>query len=596
MFKKISKVLLFIIAINFLLVFPYGVRAEGARLFFSPSSGTYNVGKTFTVRVMVDSGGGAGINAAEASVSFEPSMLKITAISNSNTIFKLWTNDPTESLSKIPSFNKAGSLSFGGGLPSTYSGSAGNILSITFSALKVGTASLNFSGAMVLANDGKGTNIFSGATAAKFTITEEEKPKEEPKKETPPVETKIPDIKKEEPAKAPKGILPPTPEITSLTHPDQNKWYANNNPEFSWKLLLDITGVSMMIDDSPIKDPNVESDGIVESKKYEKIADGSHYFHIKLKNQNGWGPITHRKFQVDVTPPVPFNITVNNGNDPTNPTPIINFETKDITSGLEKYQINLDNESADLPPRDFKYEPYKTKVLRPGEHTITIAAFDRALNAASSTRKFIVEPLKSPIITEIPKILSKKENLNIRGTSFYPNTNIVISIVLSKKETETIKIPTDNDGNWSYFRDRTMDKGNYEIFAKLVDNRGAESYDTSRQYLSVVSPNIIDAYGLFIIILLLIVIMLLTIYVLYLKRNIKLKKERLERELAEAKNKTAEIFLALGEEVGELIEFADKKAGISESEKRTRDKIVEALAISEEFITKEIDDVEKEVK
>jgi len=592
--KRFSSLILFIFAINLLLVFPHGVQAAGARLFFSPGSGTYNVGKSFTVRVMVDSGGGAGINAAEASIGFDPAVLKITAISNSNSIFKLWTNDPTESLSKIPSYNKAGSFSFGGGLPSTYSGSAGNILSISFSALKVGTASLDFSGAMVLANDGKGTNIYSSGSTAKFII--EEPPKEEPKKEVPPVETKIPEVKKEEPVKTPKGILPPSPEITSLTHPDENKWYANNNPEFSWKLLLDITGVSMEITDSSITDPNIESDGIVESKKYEKIADGSHFFHIKLKNQNGWGPINHRKFQVDVTPPTPFIISINNNNDPTNPTPIVNFETKDLTSGLEKYQIILDNESSDLPPRDFIYDPYKTKILKPGEHTITIAAFDRAVNSASSTKKFIVEPLKSPIITEMPKILSKKENLSIRGTSFYPNINVVISIILSKKETETIKVPTDNDGNWSYFRDRPMDKGSYEISVKLVDNRGAESYETSKQYLSVVSPNIIVAYGLFIILFLLLLILLLVFYILYLKRNIKLKKERLERELSEAKNKTAEIFLALGEEVGELIEFADKRAGISESEKRTRDKIVEALAISEEFIAKEIEDVEKEVK
>jgi hypothetical protein len=592
MIKRAALLLLFAFTINFALIYPSVTQAAGARLFFSPGSGAYTVGKTFTARIMVDSGGGAGINAAETTVNFDPSILKITSLSTASSIFKLWTNDPTEALSKISSFNKAGSFSLGGGLPGTYSGSAGSILSITFSALKAGTATVSFSGSLVLANDGQGTNIYSGSTQGKYIIKEAEEPKEE-KPITPPA--KVPETKKEEPVKQ-KGILPPTPEVSSVTHSDENRWYANNNPEFSWKLLLDITGVSMMISDLDATDPNIESDGIVEAKKYEKIADGSHYFHIKLKNTNGWGPISHRKFQVDTAPPLPFVISINNGNDGTNPAPIVSFETKDLTSGVEKYQIVLDGDSSDVAPRDFKAEPYKTKILKPGEHTISIAAIDYAMNAASTSKKFIVEPLKAPIITEIPKVMSRKESLSIRGTSFYPNINIVISIVLSKKETETVKVPTDNDGNWSYFRDRPMEKGNYEIFAKLVDSRGAESYETSRQYLSVISPNIIDAYGIYIIIFLLIIILLLSIYAWYLKNTMKLTRERMQRELAEAKNKTGEIFLALGEEVGELIELADKRPGVSESEKRTRDKIVEALAISEEFIAKEIEDVEKEIK
>ena len=44
------------------------------------------------------------------------------------------------------------------------------------------------------------------------------------------------------------------------------------------------------------------------------------------------------------------------------------------------------------------------------------------------------------------------------------------------------------------------------------------------------------------------------------------------------------------------MEYADKKQGLSESERRVKDKILEALSISEEFITKEIEDVEKEIK
>ena len=43
------------------------------------------------------------------------------------------------------------------------------------------------------------------------------------------------------------------------------------------------------------------------------------------------------------------------------------------------------------------------------------------------------------------------------------------------------------------------------------------------------------------------------------------------------------------------MELADKKTGLSESEKRVKDKLQDALDISEEFIGKEIEDVNKEI-
>jgi hypothetical protein len=596
-FIKKTSVFIFVFYLASFGLFIDDARADNAKLFFSPGTGSFDVGKTFTVRVMVDSGGGVGINAVEANVNFDPSLVKISSISVSGSIFKLWTNDPTESLSKISSFNKSGTISFGGGLPSSYKGSSGNILSISFSGVKTGTAKLSFSGAMILAADGQGTNVYGSASGATFNIVE-------PAKTTPPpVETKtptptttIPVIKKEEPKTEKKGILPPAPEVSSITHPMEEKWYSNNGPEFTWKLLLDITGVGISVTEDPAADPGSNVGGIVESKKYERIADGTHYFNIKLKNQNGWGPITHRKFQVDVTPPDPFDIAVMNSGDQTDPSPVLVFNTKDAASGIDKYQVIIDNEASEISPRDFKKEPYKPKVLKPGEHNVTIAAFDKANNAASSSKNLIVEPLKTPIITEIPKSMSRKDSLVIRGTSFYPQVTISISIQKSKNDIEVVKVTTDNEGNWSYFRDRTMDKGSYEIWAKIIDKRGAESYDTSKQYLEVVSPNIITAYGLYIIIFLAALIIFLSIYIWYERRNSRQQKERLQREINEAKKKTGEIFLALSEEVGELIEYADKRAGVSESERRVKDKIEEALSISEEFITKEIDDVEKEIK
>lgn len=74
------------------------------------------------------------------------------------------------------------------------------------------------------------------------------------------------------------------------------------------------------------------------------------------------------------------------------------------------------------------------------------------------------------------------------------------------------------------------------------------------------------------------------------------KKKNIENEINELRRRYSEVFSALREEISELIEIADKKPGLSESEKRVKVKIIEALDISEEFIDKETDDIEKELE
>ena len=75
-----------------------------------------------------------------------------------------------------------------------------------------------------------------------------------------------------------------------------------------------------------------------------------------------------------------------------------------------------------------------------------------------------------------------------------------------------------------------------------------------------------------------------------------MEKRRIKQETEEMKSKLGKIFAALREEVDELIELADQRPGLSESERRVKEKLQESLDISEEFITKEVEDVEKEIK
>ena len=176
-----AKAFLAIFILSSLLVFSRVGAAGSATLFISPGAGKYQIGKSFTVSVMVNSGGGAGINAGESVIKYDSAALTVKSVSKGTSIFSLWTTEPTFS-------NGNGTITFGGGSPSPYKGTAGTICSVTFSPVKAGETEVKFTSGLVSAADGMGTNILSGFGSAKFTI--EEAPKEEPKKEEPKTEKK----------------------------------------------------------------------------------------------------------------------------------------------------------------------------------------------------------------------------------------------------------------------------------------------------------------------------------------------------------------------------------------------------------------------
>ncbi|PLX27088.1 hypothetical protein C0583_05075 [Candidatus Parcubacteria bacterium] len=579
--RRISLFLIFVF--TFAVFTPNIAQGASASLLLSPSSSKIEVGKSFTMNVVVNSGGGVGINAADGLIKFDPAYITVSKVSDASSIFKLWTTDPTFS-------NSAGTITFGGGSPGSYTGSAGTIFSVTFVSKQVGTTEVTYRSGNVLAADGLGTNIVDGLGKATYEIFEpvvEEEPEEEVVEEEP---------EEEEVEEKPKGLLPPIPEIDSDTHPDENTWYSNNRPEFNWKVLADLTGVAFKITDNPKDDPGVVNEGIIETETFTEQKDGEQYFHIKYQNQYGWGQVSHRKVMIDATPPEDFKLAIDDKGDSTNPTPNLVFSTTDETSGIEKYNIIIGTESFDVTPDNVSTGSYKSPVLAPGEYSATVVAVDKAGNTASSSVMFVIDPLKAPIITSVPDVISKKDDLVVQGTSFYSNVRVKVYIERTGKDTIEGEVETDESGNWAFVYKDGLDKGTYNVSAIIIDSRGAQSLSSTKHLLNVVSPSIICSYGLWIILVLLLAIALLVGYIFYQRKFFIAEKLRIKREADELKVKMSKIFYALHEEVDELIELADKKAGLSESERRVKEKLQESLDISEEFIGKEIEDIEKEIK
>lgn len=201
--KRVSTLVLAIFFCCLLIAPLSAVQAAGASLSFSPSSAAKNVGDSFSIKVMVNSGGGQGINASDATITFDKDLLSIKSVSKDGSIFNMWQTEPTFS-------NSGGTINYSGGkTPPAYTGTAGTLMTINFTALKVGEAVIKFSAASVLAADGQGTNVLSGTSQAKITISEkpvEQKPETKPTtkpttENKPTTETK--------PTETNSGIIPP---------------------------------------------------------------------------------------------------------------------------------------------------------------------------------------------------------------------------------------------------------------------------------------------------------------------------------------------------------------------------------------------------
>lgn len=566
-------------------IFVNKTSAIGASLYLSPSSGTYTVGNTFSVQIKVNSGGVA-INTSEGTLVFNPDKLEVKSISKTDSIFTLWVQEPAFS-------NSLGTITFAGGKPSPgYTGAAGTINTITFKAKTAtfATADLTFAVGSVLADDGKGTNVLTNMGSGVYTLVARET-------------GTIPQTPSEEGETAPSGVsgqTPAAPVVSSLTHPDETKWYSDNDPEFTWQLPSDVTGVSLLLHQKADANPGLTSDGLVTSKNYEDIGDGIWYFHIRFRNQYGWGDILHRKVSIDTENPDPFKITIDNEGNSTNPAPIIYFETTDSLSGIDYYEVKIGDQIPSTTQASTILAPFRPGVVPAGKNTIEIKAFDKAGNFALASADLEINSIGTPKITKIPKSIRIGDVLTIEGEA-EPEIGVRIYIQMTDKEPIFEKVSANLTGKFVLNYEKVLAKGDYVVWAQAEDERGALSSPTKKYSLEVGLPPFLkfgkmalDYLTTMITLIILIVGAIAVIF--YTWYRVSMWRKKVSKETKEVSQSVSGSFRALRDEVEEQISMLDKKPGLTKGEKEIRDKLQEALDISEKFIAKEIKDVEKELE
>lgn len=342
------------------------VEAGTATLKIDPPQGTFYVGSSFDVSVILDTGDET-VNAVETELRFPPNILQVTTPTAARSFIAIWTSPPTYS-------NQEGFVKFQGGVPSPGLKTSQGILStITFRATQPGNVVIELKNSRVLLADGSGTNIFSSALGARYSIR------------VPP----------------PQGPL-----VYSPTHPEPAHWYRDRNVSFAWEREEGVSEFSWLLDQVPNGVPDTDSEGDRTSITYDSLDDGLWYFHIRAKKGDAWGGITTFSVKIDNSPPAQFAVALDPKDKVTEKTRVLAlFGTTDALSGVERYEMGMVNvsESGTTQASTLFIEgqsPFVLPEVPVGIYTVLIRAYDLAGNfRESSVTLEVRKPSFAPFLT-----------------------------------------------------------------------------------------------------------------------------------------------------------------------------------------------------
>lgn len=345
-----------------LVLHPFFARADQATLFLEPLSGTFFIGSTFDLSVVLDTKGQA-VNTVEIALQFPPDKLQLISPSVGRSIIELWPVPPSFS-------NAEGKIYFWGGIPSPgITTSRGVVLTFSFRVIAPGQAQISFGDkTSVLLNDGRGTNVLGQHPASFFTLS-----------------------------------LQPSagPAVVSPTHPDQERWYRDPNPLFVWQKRDFADGYSFTVDHDPGGAPDTVVKGQESQASFQNLGSGVWYFHLRERRGGVWGGVSHYAVRIDTDPPASFQINVSPGLRTTNKNPIFRFFTTDALSGFDYFEMKVIPLSRGDAGEALFFEvssPYQLANISAGRYQVIVRAADRAgsmrdesvtLNIVNSLTQFV---------------------------------------------------------------------------------------------------------------------------------------------------------------------------------------------------------------
>lgn len=453
--------------------------AAGASLAVSPGTINTDVGKTFSVNIIVNAG--EPVNAVSGTVNF-PANLQATGVSAGGSIITFWTEYPAIS---------GRTVGFGGGLSNPgFVGNGGKLFSISFKVTGAGGGTISISGGKTLANDGQGTNVFTGASSATVNVGGS--------------------------SSAPKGPNLPVPTISSSSHPDQSKWYKAKDLVLSWNKPSGAQSLKYSLS-SPSSSVSKSATTTDTSATFQNLSDGVWTFTLTAVYSAGERANSF-KAQIDTVAPHDLEIKYSQKS-PTDPFPVLEYSAKDEPSGIDHYEITIDGGAAISTTET----SYKLPRQSPGTKNIVVKAVDKAGNSIEKSTTLTVEGFPGPTLLSVTKFLSVLQPLDIVGQGLYgAKTTIFIDgkSVGDFLVKDHLKNPSGAEGLkpddlvvWAYRVNLTLLPGNHKVTASQAKEDGSES-NLSNELITRVLWTSISLAGLIIPMLLVALVLLLIIIAL----------------------------------------------------------------------------------
>lgn len=346
-----------------------------AEVFLAPTTGSYNIGQTFTVVVKFSPDSTTGVDIVKVSLKFDPELFSVVGLSKNKSVLSQWTSEPTFS-------NLTGEITFAGKSSSPLVLQS-SLLNITFKAISVGSTRVDVTTASVFSVDGNELDVYGVSGDGVYNITL--------------LNGVVTDV-------------PSVPLVSSKSFNNPEIWYQTTEGIFTWELPFGVDMVAIELATSSnnhpeeyeaaVYDPPITKFNITK----EIIYNGISYLNIKYKNQIGWGTVLNRKIQIDTIPPEEFSIQVKDSNQKTD-FPALNFSTVDTTSGIDYYDVIVANkEPVKITPNEAQLG-YQLSELKDGAYTVIVVAHDKAGNRRESIITIPVTAGWIEPITTAPKML-----------------------------------------------------------------------------------------------------------------------------------------------------------------------------------------------
>lgn len=556
-----------------LVVWGWANHALAATLSVTPDTGVYTVGQTFTARVVLNTGG-ESINAADARISFDSSQLSVVSVNDTGSVFNLWAEEPAVN---------GNAVTFSGGAPRGYSGSSGTILTMTLRVESAGTARLSFQDGSALAADGAGTNVLDNMNGASYTV---QAPSSAPE---PEVVQYVPAVN-----------TPAAPQVSSPTHPDSAAWYQATDATFAWSLPSGVTGVRTSLGQSANAIPDELADGVIESYTASNLPNGTSYFHVQLRNEDGWGEVARYRVSVSDEDLDGVSVALPDDVDATNPTPQLTVDMGDTVAPASHALIQIDGQDPREQELTGATSTLQLPELDPGYHTVVVEVFDVAGNSVVKSLSFTIKAFAAPEFTEVPDTVNTTVIPVFRGTT-RPDAAVEVTLRDVANDTNRTYTMTANaSGTFEVIPEERLPAGVYELQAVATDARGAKS-ETSQPVRFAVQEAGYVAIGswlvdvLSIVVPLVATVLLLIALLWYAWYRVRRLRQRVSRESGEVhevvEKQFTELHTVLDDHLAK-VRKSRKSKELTKAETALADSLRGTLKTAQEKIMKEVEDVE----